>query len=224
MLFLAGALALGAANHDLALPPHGHPDSQNWPNLFKPDLSDAKFPKGVWTVENGVMTASEDQAIWSDKDHRNFMLDLEFKTAKESNSGVIVYCSDMNNWIPNSVEIQIADDHAEKWAKSPATWHCAAFFGHKAPTKSLVKQPGEWNRMTVACQGKHIYVVLNGQLVNQIDLSRFTSAKTNPDGTPIPEWLSKPWAELPTHGRIGLQGKHAGAPIYFRNVKIHRLD
>jgi hypothetical protein len=31
-------------------------------------------------------------------------------------------------------------------------------------------------------------------------------------------------AELPTKGRIGLQGKHAGAPIYFRNVKIKAAE
>jgi hypothetical protein len=28
---------------------------------------------------------------------------------------------------------------------------------------------------------------------------------------------------LPTRGFIGLQGKHAGAPIYFRNIKIKEL-
>ena len=39
---------------------------------------------------------------------------------------------------------------------------------------------------------------------------KWTSAKTNPDGSDIPRWLSRPVAELPTHGRIGLQGKHAG--------------
>jgi hypothetical protein len=31
-----------------------------------------------------------------------------------------------------------------------------------------------------------------------------------PDGSEIPSWLSTPFAELPTHGNIGLQGKHAG--------------
>jgi hypothetical protein len=30
-------------------------------------------------------------------------------------------------------------------------------------------------------------------------------------------------AELPTRGHIGLQGKHAGAPIYFRNMKVKPL-
>ena len=45
----------------------------------------------------------------------------------------------------------------------------------------------------------------------------------NPDGSPIPGWLSIPVAKLPTKGHIGFQGKHAGAPIAFRNLKIKEL-
>ena len=211
--------ALGQA----AEAPKSHPDSADWAPLFKPDLSDAVAPQGVWSVADGVLTATEDQCIWTAKDYENFTLDLEFKTAEGTNSGVIVYCSDTKNWIPNSVEIQIADDFAKKWADSPKTWQCAAVFGHKAATKSLVKKPGEWNRMTVTCQGQTISIVLNGELVNEMDMSKWTSAKTNPDGSEIPPWLSKPKAELPTKGKIGLQGKHAGAPIFFRNLKIKAL-
>lgn len=191
-----------------------------WTDLFAADLSNAEYPAGIWTVADGVMTASEDQCIWTKKDYENFVLDLEFKTAPGTNSGVIVYCTDMANWIPNSVEIQIADDFAEEWAKSPATWHCGAIFGHLAPTKSMVKQPGEWNHFTVTCVGKRITVELNGEKVTDMDMSLWTSAKTNPDGSEIPAWLSRPFAELATNGRIGFQGKHAGAPIFFRNIRI----
>jgi hypothetical protein len=204
--------------------PKKQPDSAQWPSLFKADLSDAVYPKGVWTVSGGVLTASKDEAIWTNKDYESFVLDLEFKNAPGTNSGVIVYCSDMKEWIPNSVEIQIADDFAKQWAEKSPTWHCAAIFGRKAPTKSVVKKPGEWNRMTIACKGPRISVVLNGQLVTDIDMKKWTSATKNPDGSEIPAWLSKPMAELPTKGRIGLQGKHAGAPIYFRNVKIKAAE
>ncbi len=125
-----------------------HPDTSGWKSLFAPDLSNAAKPEGVWTVEKGVLTASEDQAIWTTRDYDNFIIDLEFKTAPGTNSGVVVYCSDTGNWIPNSVEVQIADDFAEQWAKAPKSWHCGAIFGHLAPTKSMVKKPGEWNRFT----------------------------------------------------------------------------
>jgi hypothetical protein len=192
--------------------------------LFAADLSNAIFTQGVWTSEDGVITASKDQAIWTKKDYDNFVLDLEFKTASGTNSGVVVYCSDMKNWIPNSVEIQIADDFAEKWAKSPATWHCGAIFGHLAPSKSMVKKPGQWNRFTVTCVDQQIDVALNGERITSMDMSLWTSAKTNPDGSEIPPWLNKPLSKHPTKGRIGLQGKHAGAPIWFRNIKIRELQ
>jgi len=200
-----------------------HPNSEKWESLFKEDLSNATFPKGIWTSEKGVFTASEDQVIWSAKEYQNFKLDLEFKTANGTNSGVIVYCTNKDNWIPNSVEIQIADDYAKQWAESPKTWQCGAIFGHLAPTKSLVKKPGEWNRYTITCKGKIIIVALNGEVVNKMDMDLWTSATKNPDGTEIPSWLSTPFNKLATKGFIGLQGKHAGAPIYFRNVKIKEL-
>lgn len=212
------ALALG-----LDVPPQQHPDTIGWKPLFAKDLSNAIYPADVWQVDEGVLTATEDQCIWTKQAYDDFVLDLEFKTANGSNSGVIVYASDLKNWIPNAVEIQIADDFAPKWANSPATWRCAAVFGHSPASTSAVKRPGQWNRMTITCKGPMIWVMLNGQQVNQIDMRRWTSAKTNPDGSKIPPWLSKPLADLPTKGHIGLQGKHAGAPIFFRNLRVKSL-
>jgi hypothetical protein len=167
------------------------------------------------------MTASEDQAIWSDRDYQNFVLDLEFKTSDGANSGVVIYASDMNDWIPNSIEIQILDDYSPKWADVAKSWQCGAAFGHQGPSKRTVKKAGEWNRMTLSCHGSKIVVVLNGERINEIDLTRFTSATKNPDGSDVPSWLAKrSLSSLATKGRIGLQGKHAGAPIFFRNVRV----
>jgi hypothetical protein len=214
----------GAALAQDAVAPDAHPDSGAWQDLFAEDLSDAEFPQGVWSFEDGALTATKDQCIWTRKEYDDFVLDLEFKNAPGTNSGVIVYCSDIGNWIPNSVEVQIADDYSDKWGKAPKTWQCAAIFGHLPAAERRVKKPGEWNRMTVTCKGKRISVVLNGKRVTEMDMGLWTSAKKNPDGSDIPPWLSKPKAELPTRGRVGLQGKHAGAPIYFRNLKVKVLD
>src|SRR6185295_17461276 len=82
---------------------------KDWHLMFNEKLSNAIFPAGVWTMEkNGVMTASKDEAIWSEKAYDNFVLDLEFKNPPGTNSGVIVHASDIKEWIPHSVEIQIA--------------------------------------------------------------------------------------------------------------------
>lgn len=202
---------------------HPNTSGAGWTDLFKTDLSNALFPAGIWTVTDGVFTASADEALWSEKMYSNFVLDLEFKNADGTNSGVVVHATDMKEWIPHSVEIQIADDYSAQWSKANPTWQCAAVFGHQPASKRTVKKPGEWNHYTITCIGKKIWVVLNGELVNEFDMSLYTSAKKNPDGTDIPAWLTNPLAGLPLEGHIGLQGKHAGAPIYFRNIRIKEL-
>ncbi|MGB0766347.1 MAG: 3-keto-disaccharide hydrolase, partial [Phycisphaeraceae bacterium] len=92
-----------------------HPDSSGWQPLFAADLSDASYPAGVWTVEDGELTASADKAIWTTRDYDDFVLDLEFKVGPNANSGVIVYSTDTANWIPGAIEVQILDDGGEKW-------------------------------------------------------------------------------------------------------------
>lgn len=213
-----------SCQHTPEYPLTEHPDSQSWTNLFEEDLSNTIYPDSVWSFEDGELTATEDQNIWTQKDYDNFVLDLEFKNADGTNSGVVVYCSDIENWIPNSVEIQIADDYNETWANSVKNWQCGAFFGRKAATKSMVKKPGEWNRFTITCIDNKMYVILNGEQINEIDLTKYTDATVNPDGSPAPEWLSKPLAEMATNGKIGFQGKHAGAPVYFRNIRIKEIE
>ncbi len=70
------------------------PKMGSWQPLLRPDLSNAEFPAGVWTTSEGVLTASEDQMLWSRRDYETFDLKLEFKTADGTNSGVIIYVSD----------------------------------------------------------------------------------------------------------------------------------
>jgi uncharacterized membrane protein len=56
-----------------------------------------------------------------------------------------------------------------------------------------------------------------------MDMNLWTSGKVNPDGSEIPSWLPVPYAELPTKGSIGFQGKHGDATIWFRNLRIRSL-
>ena len=56
-------------------------------------------------------------------------------------------------------------------------------------------------------------MLLNGEMVTEIDMKKWTSLKKNPDGSDIPPWYTHTLAELPTKGHIGLQGAHGGAPI-----------
>jgi len=201
----------------------GHPEAKDWPLLFGDGLSQGIDIHGAWMLEDDVMVASEDQSIWSDRNYEDYILDLEFKNAPGTNSGIILHCTDRQKWVPNSIEIQIADDYADKWAKSPKNWQCGAIFGRVAPSASLVKKAGAWNRCTVISQDRMIHVMVNGEWVSHMNMDEHIDVHTNPDGSSIPEWLENPPSTLHAYGQIGLQGKHGDAPIYFRNVRIKEL-
>lgn len=206
------------------LPLKTHPDSKAWENLFAEDFSDAINPNGVWSWKGGELSPKDkDEAIWSKQEYENFVLDLEFKLDPGANSGVFVYNTDMKNWITHHVEIQLLDDPAPKWTNVPPTWRCGGIFGHSAPKKLPTKKVGEWNRMTIRCQGPAISVLLNGELVTDINMKDWKSGTKNPDGSDIPSFEPRPLAEMETKGRIGLQGAHGGIPTHFRNIKIKPL-
>jgi hypothetical protein len=195
-----------------------------WQPLFGENYAEATYDKKAWFHEKGVLTATEDQVIWAKGEYENFALKLEFRNEPGTNSGVIVYCTDNDNWIPNSVEIQIADDHNPKWGDARKDYQCGAIFGHlPAKQQKVVNKPGEWNTFEITCKGQKIEVVLNGKKVTSMNMKHWTSGKVNPDGSEIPSWLPTPFAELPTKGTIGLQGKHGDASISFRNVFIRSL-
>lgn len=218
------ALGLFMASLVCGAEPLKHPDSTaGWEDLFAPDLSNAVYPAGVWSFEKGELTATEDKAIWTKADYENCLIDLEFKCAPAANSGVFLYCSDMDKWITSCIEVQILDDYDKKWADIEPIGRCGGVFGRLAPSKQVVKHAGEWNHYTIRCVGKQIDVVLNGEQVASMDMNKWTSGKTNPDGSAVPSWLAVPLNTMPTKGKIGLQGKHAGAPIWFRNLKVKRL-
>ena len=118
-------------------------NKQGFENLFGTNLSNAIYNPAIWKDSNGVITAYKDECIWSKVQYDDFILDLDFQTADGTNSGVIVHATEIVEWIPHSVEIQIADDYSQEWSKADPTWQRAAIFGHKAATNKSLKPAGE---------------------------------------------------------------------------------
>lgn len=118
-------------------------DNNKWKPLFGKNLENANYNPEVWSETDGVLGAVKDESIWTKDEYENFELDLDFKTDVGTNSGVVVYCTDTKDWIPNSVEIQIADDHCEKWGNGKPYEKCGAIYGHLGAVQDkVVKKPG----------------------------------------------------------------------------------
>ena len=78
LLMISAGFVTAVQAKDVA--PKTHPDSAKWQNLFAADLSDAIYPKGIWSAKNGEMTATEDKIIWTKAQYSDCIIDLEFKT------------------------------------------------------------------------------------------------------------------------------------------------
>ncbi len=194
-----------------------HPDTTGWKDLFAADLSNS-VAKGMWGFDKGELVAKDHDTLWTKESYGNFILDLEFKVAKESNSGVFLRSGDIKN-VLKALEIQVHDS-----ADGSKYGMVAAIYDAMPPSKSMAKPVGEWNRFTITCKDSLVSVIFNGEEVIKADLNNWPEAKKNPDGTPnkFPIALK----DYARSGPIGLQGLHgkAQAPVWYRNLKIKVLD
>jgi hypothetical protein len=135
--------------------------------------------------------------LWSEATYGDFVLDLEFKVAKNGSSGVFLRSSSPRSY----VQAQIRDSHGKTGPLGDST--CGAVVGVAAPSKNMAKPAGQWNRMVIACEGSRMQVQLNGEEIINLDLSESQKTRTV------------------RSGRIGLED--AGRPVAFRNVRIKEL-
>jgi hypothetical protein len=77
--------------------------------VFAKGCSNAVTKPGDWVFENGLLLAKNHETIWTKKSYSNFMLDLEFQVAKESNSGVSLRLGDIKSVLA-ALEIQLNEN------------------------------------------------------------------------------------------------------------------
>jgi hypothetical protein len=132
--------------------------------------------------------------------YKDFVLDLEFKFGRGGNSGVFLRVADPNSQVNSGFEVQILDTHGKK----KLTAHdCGGVIGTAVPSKNMVKPAGQWNRYTITCKGSKVTVVLNGERIVDLDLSK------------------SPLRNRPPAGYIGFQDE--AKRIWYRNVRIKEL-
>lgn len=195
-----------------------HPDTGGWDQLFAGDLSNADTPEGGWVLEDGVLVAKDHHTLWTKKSYDNFVLDLEFKVAKESNSGVFLRSGNTEK-VLEALEVQVHDSE-----DGALYGMVGAIYNAQPPCKRMEKPVGEWNRFTITCNDNRVSLVFNGEKVWDINLDDWKEPKQNPDGTAnkFPVALK----DFARKGPIGFQGLHgkAQAPVWYRNIRIKELD
>ena len=88
-----------------------------------------------------------------------------------------------------------------------------------APRKQVYK-PTEWNTYAVTLKGSHLTVVLNGEVIQDLNLNEQNQKVLRHNGLPCPSVKDRP-----RKGHIGFQELSRGAEhAQIRNARIKVLD
>lgn len=184
-----------------------------WNDVSKPG------PEGAaWTVRDGILYGSE-RGCWlmSERVYGDFILEYEFKLGPRGNSGCALRSPLAGDPAFDGLELQMADYRYN--TNATAAELTGGLYRALAPTKQVYK-PEQWNTYHIELRGSRILVTLNGEKIQDTDLSAYGDPVKRHDGTMAP-----PLKERPRRGHIGFQElSRGGDHVMIRNARIKVLD
>jgi hypothetical protein len=186
-------------------------ETDGFVNLFNgKDLTGWKTT-GNWVIEaDNILTLKPrkgeegwkrfDAYIMTEKLYGDFILDLDFKFEPTGNSGVFMRVADPLDPVEKGMELQILDTHGKE---NIGHHDCGGIIRTQAASKNMVKPAGEWNHYTITLKGNSLKVVMNGEQIIDIDLSKSAMK------------------DRPAKGHIGFQDE--AKRVWYRNVRIKEL-
>ena len=182
-------------------------------DLIGKDLTTHWDTKGNWALADGVATLTPrpgekgwsrwDMYLWSKKQYGDFRISFDYMVQKGGNSGFYFRVKDKNDPVGQGIEVQIYDSGSKAPDAKLTDHDSGGIIPGKPPVKNTAKPAGEWNQFVITVKEDKLTVELNGQVVNEVDLTQGGLAKR------------------PKVGYIGFQD-HA-MPLSIRNVRITEL-
>lgn len=206
------------------------PDADGFTKLFPEDgvlkgwsvraWNDVKDPPPQsthWKLENGILHGGEPRGSWlmSEKEYSDFILEFEFKLGELGNSGCALRAPMRGDPAFDGIELQMADFRYNPQAKDSEL--TGGLYRAIAPKKQVYK-PTEWNKYQITLKGSRMKVMLNGELIQDLNLDEHNEEVKRHDGKPAP-----PIKERPRKGHIGFQELSRGeghAQIRHARIKV----
>ncbi len=180
--------------------------------------SDRSAPKNQ--IQNGSLNPHRagHYMVVHENQWTNFILSLDFTITPFCNSGIFIRTASLTPRPGkdigfNGLEIAIDDTTGAGYHDTGALYDLAK------PKRNAMRPIGELNHMEITSKDSKIEVMLNGDVVNQIDLAKFTQPYRRPDGSEHKFDIA--YKDHPQGGYIGLQDH--GSACWYKNIKIKPL-
>jgi hypothetical protein len=192
---------------------------QGW--LIRPwdDVNKPADPAVKWVVKDGILNGGEPRGTWllSKQEYGDFVLKFDFKLGPTGNSGCALRAPLFGDPAFDGMELQMADYRYNPQAKDSEL--TGGIYRAIAPRKQVYK-PTEWNTYDVTLKGSHLAVVLNGEVIQDLNLDEQNQKVLRHNGQPCPTVKDRP-----RRGHIGFQELSRGAEhAQIRNARIKVLD
>ncbi|MFN0128780.1 MAG: DUF1080 domain-containing protein [Verrucomicrobiales bacterium] len=168
---------------------------------------------GNWSFADGVATLTPrpgesgwsrwSDYLWSKKSYGDFEIKFEYKVENKGNSGFYFRVGNMDNPVEEGIEVQIYDSASHPAGKPLNDHDSGGVIPGVPPTKRTAKPGGEWNAFHITVKNDKLTVVLNGETVNELDLSKGKLASR------------------PKTGPVGFQDH--SLPLALRNISIREI-
>lgn len=165
--------------------------------------------------------------MWTEKSYRDFDLRYDFRLTCDCNNGLGVRVPKGKGTYDGGFEIQMIDDEGSMYKDvfpQLGLYHRAyqrhgAVYGVVPPKvqengKSYLKPVGQWNSQRVKMVGHHLEVWLNGEKIQDCDLSKYPIDGSSMDHAKHPGIRS-------LEGRFGWLSH--GYPCWWKNIRIKEL-
>ncbi|MDG2169192.1 MAG: DUF1080 domain-containing protein [Opitutales bacterium] len=143
-----------------------------------------------------------DAYLWFPEQYQDFVCQFDFKLGEGGNSGFYFRIADQSDATQHGFEIQLKDDHGKE---ELGPHDVGGVIKTSGPKANAVNPTGEWNKMIVRLKGSKLYVKLNDQVVQQVDIDT-----ARPKDKPLAQ---KGWIAIQDHGQ----------EFWVRNVRIRKL-
>lgn len=140
------------------------------PRACSTPLGLAPVPSGAshWEVVDGLLLPCGDPAgyLTSKEDFKDFILDVDFRTGEDTNSGVFI----RSPGGAGGYEVQI-------WKAQPQGYNTGSIVGTAKTEMDYKLIPDQWNHYEISADGDHLVVVLNGTKTLDIHDSKFSNGR-----------------------------------------------
>lgn len=165
-----------------------------------------KLNGGEWTMEDGVLVGRngrdwsldpEKAGSWlrSAKQYGDFRLELQYAINAGGNSGIMFRSAAQKNPSYTGYELQITDGRQ----REPSDRSVSSLYQVAAPSKIVVREPDQWNTVTIIARGPKIVVEMNGEKIMDTEQTRSL------------------------RGYIGFQNHDERSVVKYRNVRLEEL-